>query len=182
MVDISCITYFTSDLAFLPCFKILIGLILTSLCSPKRYAHFSCPVLRSLNSHYARILSPVGGLTIQKFCRTRILYRMLLLKQGEYHTGENVEVKNILGKEPTKPSEVGIRIYRYRHYISRIMEVPRLNHTESMEQQSHKIYACRIHVLSKMFLLNREDLLNFDRVLGISSFHAENRHTYPLNY
>ena len=27
--------------------------------------------------------------------------------------------------------------------------------------------------LSKMFLHNREDLVNFDQVLGISSFHGE---------
>ncbi len=39
MVEISSNPYLTSDFAFLPCFRILIGLIFISLCSPTRYAH-----------------------------------------------------------------------------------------------------------------------------------------------
>ena len=41
MVEISSNPYLTSDFAFLPCFSILIGLKLISLCSPTRYAHTS---------------------------------------------------------------------------------------------------------------------------------------------
>ena len=39
MVAISSKPYLTSDFAFLPCLRILIGLIFISLCSPTRYAH-----------------------------------------------------------------------------------------------------------------------------------------------
>ncbi len=39
MVAISSKPYLTRDFAFLPCFRILIGLIFISLFSPTRYAH-----------------------------------------------------------------------------------------------------------------------------------------------
>ena len=51
--------------------------------------------------------------------------------------------------------------------------IENLHHTECMEQQRHKFYACQIHTLTKVLLHNREDLVNFDRVLEISSFHGE---------
>ena len=78
-----------------------------------------------------------------------------------------------LAKESLEPSEVGILVYSRRHRISQFVEADSLHHTECMEQQRHKFYSCKIHVLSKMVLHNREDLVNFDRVLGISSFHVK---------
>ncbi len=51
--------------------------------------------------------------------------------------------------------------------------IENFHHTECMEQQRHKFYACQIHTLTKVLLHNREDLVNFDQVLGISSFHGE---------
>ena len=47
-------------------------------------------------------------------------------------------------------------------------------------KQRHKFYSCKIHVLSKMVLHNREDLVNFDRVLGISSFHVKKRSNFSF--
>ena len=35
-----------------------------------------------------------------------------------------------------------------------------------------KFYACNVHILSKMLLHNREDLINFDQVLEFSSPHG----------
>jgi hypothetical protein len=58
------------------------------------------------------------------------------------------------------------------------MKADCLHHTQRVEEQRHKLYACRIHTLSKMFLHNREDLINFDQVLGISSFHVKKRQTF----
>ncbi len=41
-----------------------------------------------------------------------------------------------------------------------------------MDNICHLLYIDKIHCFSKMFLHNREDLVNFDQVLGISSFHG----------
>lgn len=94
-------------------------------------------------------------------------------KQRENHPGYYVKVKNILGKESLEPSEVGILVDSRRHRIGKFVEADSLHHTECMEQQRHKFYACQIHTLTKVLLHNREDLVNFDQVLGISSFHGE---------
>lgn len=94
-------------------------------------------------------------------------------KQRENHAGDNVEVKNILGEESLKPSKVGSLVYGCRHRIGKFVETDRLHHAQSVEEQRHELYACQIHTLSKMLLHNREDLVNFERVLGISSFHGE---------
>ena len=51
-----------------------------------------------------------------------------------------------------------------------VWETDRLHHAQSEEEQSHEFYACQIHTLSKMLLHNREDLFNFNRILGSSSF------------
>lgn len=94
-------------------------------------------------------------------------------KQRENHTDYDVKVKNILGKESLEPSEVGIPVDSRRHRVSQFVEADSLYNTECVEQQRHKFYACQIHTLSKVLLHNREDLVNFDQVLGISSFHGE---------
>ena len=94
-------------------------------------------------------------------------------QQREYHAGDNVEVKNILGEESLKSSEVGVSFYGCRHRIGKFVETDRLHHAHSVDEQRHELYACQIHTLSKMLLHNREDLINFERVLGNSSFHGE---------
>lgn len=82
-------------------------------------------------------------------------------KQRENHTRYDVKVKNILGKESLEPSEVGIPVDSRRHRVCQFVEADRLHHTECVEQQRHKFYACQIHTLSKVLLHNREDLVNF---------------------
>lgn len=94
-------------------------------------------------------------------------------KQRENHTRYDVKVKNILGKESLETSEIGILVDSRRHRVSQFVEADSLHNTECVEQQRHKFYACQIHTLSKVLLHNREDLVNFDQVLGISSFHGE---------
>ena len=70
-------------------------------------------------------------------------------KQRENHPGYYVKVKNIPGKESLEPSEVGIIVDSRRHRISQFVKADSLHHTECMEQQRHKFYACQIHTLSK---------------------------------
>lgn len=94
-------------------------------------------------------------------------------KQRENHAGDNVKVKNIPGEESLKPSEVGVPVYGCRHRIGKFVETDRLHHAQGVEEQRHELYACQIHTLSKMLLHNREDLVNFERVLGNSNFHGE---------
>lgn len=91
-------------------------------------------------------------------------------KQRENHTGYDVVVKNILGEESPEPSKVGIHVDCRRHRINQLMEADSLHHAEDMDKQRHKFNVCKIHIFSKMLLHNREDLVNFDRVLGISNF------------
>ena len=94
-------------------------------------------------------------------------------QQREYHPCDHIEVKRILGKESLKPSEVGILVHRGWHGICQLMEADCLHHTERMKKICHELYTRQIHCLPKMLLHNREDLVNFDQVLGISSFHGE---------
>lgn len=116
---------------------------------------------------------PVGTIHAQnKICLDR--------KQRENHTGDNVKIKNILGEESLKASHVGVLVNGSRHCIGKFMEAHCLHHTEGMEEQRHEFYACQIHILSKMLLHNREDLVNFDQVLGISSFHEKKRRNFSF--
>lgn len=109
---------------------------------------------------------PVGTVHAQhEFCLDR--------KQRENHAGDNIEVKNILGEESLKPSEIGVLVYGCRHRIGKFVETDCLHHTQRVKEHRHKLYACQIHTLSKMLLHNREDLVNFERVLGSSNFHGE---------
>ena len=85
-----------------------------------------------------------------------------------------------LAKESLEPSEVGILVYSRRHRINQFVEADSLHHTECMEQQRHEFYACQIHTLTKVLLHNREDLVNFDRVLEISSFHEKKRPNFSF--
>ena len=109
---------------------------------------------------------PVGTVHAQnKTCLDR--------KQRENHTGDNVKIKNIPGKESLKTPQVGVPVNGSGHCIGKLMEAHRLHHTQRMEEQRHEFYTCQIHILSKMLLHNREDLVNFDQVLGISIFHEK---------
>lgn len=81
--------------------------------------------------------------------------------------------RTYLAKNLLEPSEVGILVDSRRHRIGQFVEADSLHHTECMEQQRHKFYACQIHTLTKVLLHYREDLVNFDQVLRISSFHGE---------
>ena len=57
-------------------------------------------------------------------------------KQRENHTGYDVKVKNILGKESLETSEVGILVDSRRHRISQFVEADSLHHTECVEQNA----------------------------------------------
>ena len=59
------------------------------------------------------------------------------------------------------------------HRRSEFVKADSLHHTERVKHKGHQLYSCQIHCLSKMLLHNREDLVNFDQVLGCSNFHGE---------
>lgn len=44
------------------------------------------------------------------------------------------------------------------------------------------VEAERLHSYSRWFLHNREDLVNFDQAIGISSFYGEKHLNPPINY
>lgn len=81
--------------------------------------------------------------------------------------------RTYLAKNLLEPSETGIPVHVRGHRTSQFMKTDGLHNTECVEQQRHKFYARQIHTLFKVLLHNREDLVNFDQVLGISSFHGE---------
>ena len=56
-----------------------------------------------------------------------------------------------------------------RHCRSQFVKAHSLHHTKCMEHISHKLNTSQIHRFSKILLHNREDLVNFDQVLGASS-------------
>ena len=60
-----------------------------------------------------------------------------------------------------------------RHCRSQFVKAHSLHHTKCMEHISHKLNASQIHRFSKILLHNREDLVNFDQVLGASSLHRK---------
>lgn len=49
-----------------------------------------------------------------------------------------------------------------------------------MRLRFHKLYTCQIHIFPKMLLHNQENLANFDRVLGISSFHVKKQRNFTF--
>lgn len=95
-------------------------------------------------------------------------------KKAENHFGYQVEVEGILGKESLEPAHVGVAFHGCGHRSRKFVKADGLDHTEGMDDKCHQLYAGEIHCFSKMLLHNREDLVNFDRVLGIfSNFHGE---------
>ena len=70
-------------------------------------------------------------------------------------------------------AQIGVTLNRRRHCRSQLVKAHSLHHTKCMEHISHKLNTGQIHRISKMLLHNREDLVNFGQVLGISSLHRE---------
>lgn len=61
-----------------------------------------------------------------------------------------------------------------RHGCGQLVETDSLDNAKSMDYVRHQLYAWQIHCFSEMLLHNREDLVNFNKILGVfSSFHGE---------
>ena len=97
----------------------------------------------------------------------------LVWKKAEDHLCDEVKIQSIFGKEPLESAHIGIPLHAGWHGSSQFMKTHCLNHAKSMDDICHQLYTGKIHCFSKVFLHNREDLVNFDQVLGISSFHGE---------
>ena len=109
---------------------------------------------------------PVGAVHTQN-------QTVLNWKQREDQPCYQVEVQGLVGKESLNAAQIGITLNRRRHCRSQFVKAHSLHHTKCMEHVSHKLYAGQIHRFSKILLHNREDLVNFDQVLGISSLHGK---------
>lgn len=94
-------------------------------------------------------------------------------KQRKDHPCYQVRVQGIVGDESLNAAQIGIMLNRRRHCRSQFVKAHSLHHTKYMEHISHKLNAGQIHRFSKILLHNREDLVNFDQVLGISSLHRK---------
>ena len=92
-------------------------------------------------------------------------------KQREDHPCCQVEVQGIVGDEPLNATQIGIALNRRRPRRSQFVKAHSLHPTKCMEHISHKFYAGKIHRNSKILLHNREDLANFNQILGISNLH-----------
>ena len=101
-------------------------------------------------------------------------------KQGKYDSGNDIKVKGELGDEPLNTTQVGGSLPAVGHCRGEFVKADCLNHTERMKHKGHQLYSCQIHCFSKMLLHNWEDLVNFDQVLGISSFHGEKRSNFSF--
>jgi len=62
--------------------------------------------------------------------------------------------------------------YGINFILINIIDNVAIDHSKDIVRES-QFYSGKIHGFPKMFLHNREDLANFDRVLEISSFHGE---------
>ena len=82
---------------------------------------------------------PVGAVHTE---HKTVLYR----KQRKNHTGYDVKIKNVLGEESLKSSEVGALVDSSRHRVCQLVEAHCLHYTECMEKQRHKLYTCQIHI------------------------------------
>ena len=109
---------------------------------------------------------PVGAVHTQN-------QTVLNREQREDNPCYQVEVQGIVGDESLNAAQIGVTLNRRRHCRSQFVKAHSLHHTKCMEHISHKLNAGQIHRFSKILLYNREDLVNFDQVLGISSLHRE---------
>ena len=91
-------------------------------------------------------------------------------QKRKYHFGDKVEVEGVTGKKSLEATQIGIAFYACRHGRRYLVEADCLHHTEGMEEQRHKFYACQIHVFSQMFLHNREDWLTLTQSLELVVF------------
>ena len=73
-------------------------------------------------------------------------------KQREYHSCHEVKVEGVFGYEPLDAAKVGFPFNGSRHCRRKFMEAYSLYHTQGMKHESHDLYACQIHRISKMFL------------------------------
>lgn len=96
-------------------------------------------------------------------------------QETENHLCHEVKAEGIFGEEPLEPAHIGVTLNRRGHGGCQLMQADSLNHAESMDDQCHQLYAGKIHGFSKMTLHNRQDLVNFDQILGIGNFHGKKR-------
>ena len=109
---------------------------------------------------------PVGTVHVQdKAC--------LYGQEAEYHPCKEIKVKNELRKETLQSSHVGISADIRGHTCSKFMKTHGLDHTEGMNHESHQLDACKVDIISEMFFQDWQDLVNFERVLGVSKFHRK---------
>lgn len=101
-------------------------------------------------------------------------------KQRVYHLRHKVKVEGVLGYESLNAAKVGVPFNRGWHCRREFMEAYGLYYTQSMEHESHKLYAGQIHRFPKMFLHNRKDLVNFAQVLKVSCLHTKKRSNFSL--
>lgn len=109
---------------------------------------------------------PVGAVHTQN-------QTVLNKKQREDHLCYQVEVQGMVGDESLNAAQIGVTLNRRRHRRGQFVKAHSLHHTKRMEHISHKLNASQIHRFSKILLHNREDLVNFDQVLGVSSLHRK---------
>ena len=104
----------------------------------------------------------------------------LFRKQGKYDSGNDIKVEGELCKEPLDTSEIGVPVPTVGHGRGEFVKADSLHHAERVKHEGHQLYSCQIHCFTKMLLHNWEDLVNFDQVLGISSFHGEKRSNFSF--
>ena len=104
----------------------------------------------------------------------------LVGKQGKYDFGYDIKIKGELGDEPLDTTQIRIFVTAVGHCRCKFVKADGLHHAKGMKHKCHQLYSCQIHCFSKMLLHNRKDLVNFDQVLGISSFHGEKRSNFSF--
>ena len=99
-------------------------------------------------------------------------------QEAEYHLCNEVKVKNELCKETLQTPHIGVAPYVRRHTCCKLVKTHGLDHTEGMNHESHQLDACKIDIISEMFFQEWQDLVNFERVLGVSKIHDEKRELF----
>ena len=107
-------------------------------------------------------------------------YSAIGRKKTENHSCYQVKTQSVFGKEPLEPSHVRIPFHAGRHGCGQLVEADCLNNAKRMDYIRHQLYADKIHIFPKMFLHNREDLVNFAQVLGFGNFHMKKRLNFSL--
>ncbi len=105
MVAISSKPYLTSDFAFLPCFRIFIGLIFISLCSPTRYAHTRAMqtiatslAMRSISRIWvSSMLKPEDFMALKAVSISHRFLYVKIASSGRFEAYENLQFRNTIG-------------------------------------------------------------------------------------